>query len=126
MNRVILFGRLGNDPEFKVTNNGTGLLKLRMATVEKIKRGAEWVEETEWHNVTMWGKRAEALSKHLKKGGKVLVEGKNRTSEFEDRDGKKRYSTEVVAEAIEFGGDKRSDAGAGEQRSNGSNRGGRR
>lgn len=126
MNRVTLFGRLGNDPDFKLVGNGTGLLKLRLATSEKIKRGDEWVEETEWHSVTMWGKRAEALAKHLKKGGKVLIEGRLKTSEYDDRDGNKRYSTEVVAESIEFGGDKRADAGAGEQRSSGNSRGGRR
>jgi len=126
MNRVTLFGRLGNEPDFKVVQNGkTGLLKLRLATVEKVKRGDEWVQETEWHSVTMWGKRAEALSKHLKKGGLVLIEGKLRTSEYEDRDGARRYSTEVVADSIEFGGDKRAAAGGAQgsdQKSSGGHR----
>ena len=114
MNRVCLFGRLGNDPELRITQGGTALLKLRMATSERVKKGNEWVEETEWHSVTMWGKRAEGLAKHLTKGSKVLVEGRLHTSEYTDRDNNKRYSTEVVASSIEFGGDKRgASAGRG-------------
>lgn len=124
MNRVVLFGRLGNDPDFKVVGNQTGLLKLRLATVEQVKRGEGWADETEWHNVVMWGKRAEALSKHLRKGSKVLVEGRLKTTEYEDRDGARRYSTEVVAEKLEFGGDRR--AGGNEQRESKSTSGGRR
>lgn len=125
MNRVVLFGRLGNDPELKSTQGGHKLLKLRLATVERVKKGDEFVDETEWHNVTMWGKRAEGLAKHLKKGSKVLVEGKLRTSDYEDRDGNKRYSTEVVADSIEFGGDKKSDD-RNEPRNDGNRGGGRR
>lgn len=115
MNKVTLFGRLGNDAELKHTQGGHALLKLRLATTEQVKKGEEWVSETDWHNIVLWGKRAEGLAKHLKKGGQVLVEGRLKTSEYTDSQGDKRYSTEVVAEDIEFGGDpkpRQEDAGS--------------
>ena len=85
------------------------MLKLRLATSDRIKRGEEWVDETEWHSVTMFGKRAEGVSKHLSKGAQILVEGHLHTSEYVDRNDEKRYSTEVIADDIEFGAGKRSD-----------------
>lgn len=114
MNRVLLFGRLGTDPELRETNSGTSLCKFRMATTERIKKGDTWEDETEWHSITMWGKRAAGVAKHLAKGDRVLVEGRMHTSSYDDREGVKRYSTEVIASDIEFGSDrKKSSAGAG-------------
>ena len=113
MNRVVLFGRLGTDPELKEVGQGTSLCKFRMATTERIKKGDQFVEETEWHSITIWGKRGAAVSKHLAKGDRVLVEGRMHTSSYEDRDGVKRYSTEVIASDIEFGSDRKKSGGGG-------------
>lgn len=105
MNRVHLFGNLGADPELKHTQGGQALCKFRIATKERVKRNAEWVEETEWHSITLWGKRAETIAKHLRKGSSVCVMGRLRTSQYEKK-GQKHYSTEIVAEIVEFGAKK--------------------
>ncbi len=115
LNRVILLGNLGADPELKVTQGGTAVLKLRLATTERYvdKNGAKQ-ERTEWHSVTLWGKRGEALHKYLSKGSRILIEGSLRTSSYEDRDGNKRYRTEVIASNVVFAG---GGAGGGRDRS---------
>lgn len=104
MNQVYLWGALGADPEMKVTQGGATLLKFRMATNERVKRAQQWEDHTEWHSIVVWGKRAEALSKLLSKGTKVLVRGNLRTSSYEGRDGVKRYKTEITAEDVQIGG----------------------
>lgn len=106
MNRVTLFGNLGADPDLRMTSGGTAVLNLRLATKEscKDKKTNSWQERTEWHNVVIWGQRAEVLAERLVKGSKILVEGANRTTSYEARDGSKRYKTEVVAEKVELGG----------------------
>jgi len=108
MNKVILIGNLGADPELKETSAGS-VLKLRVATSEKFldKSGAK-KERTEWHSVTLWGKRADALARFLTKGTKLAVEGSIRTSTY-DKDGEKRYRTEISATDIELlgGGEKK-------------------
>ena len=102
LNDVTLFGNLGADPEYRVTPNGQGVLKLRLATTEGyLDRNKVRQERTEWHSVTIWGRRAEALSRILAKGQKVLVKGAIRTS---SREGQKRYRTEVVASNIFLAG----------------------
>ena len=112
LNRVILLGNIGADPELKVTSSGTPVLKLRLATSERYKdRDGEYQERTEWHNVTVWGKRGEALSRFLGKGERILVEGSLRTSSYEDRDGNKRYRTEVIAQNVVLNGSKRRQEG---------------
>lgn len=101
INRVFLLGNLGADPELKVTQGGLSVLKLRLATTERyMDRNGVRQERTEWHSVVLWGKRAEALHKLLGKGSTILVEGSLRTSSYEDRDGNKRYKTEVNANNI--------------------------
>jgi single-strand DNA-binding protein len=100
MNRVILFGNLCADPELKMSGGGMAVLKLRMATNDRRKNGDQWEEVAEYHNVTVFGKRAEGLGSFLTKGTSVLVEGKLRTSSYEDRDGNKRYKTEVIADEV--------------------------
>jgi single-strand DNA-binding protein len=97
LNRVMLLGNLGADPELRVTPGGQAVLKLRLATNETyLDRNNVRQERTEWHRVTVWGRRAEALGKILQKGDLLFVEGRLQTSSY-DKNGEKRYSTEVVA-----------------------------
>ncbi len=98
LNRVMLLGNLGADPELRTTSGGQAVLKFRIATTESyLDRNRTRQEKTEWHNVVVWGKRAEGLAKILNKGSRLFVEGSLRTSSYEDRDGNKRYKTEVNA-----------------------------
>jgi single-strand DNA-binding protein len=100
-----LLGNLGADPELRMTNGGQAVLKMRLATSETyLDRDRVRQERTEWHNVVVWGRRAEALSKFLTKGSRLFVEGGLRTSSYQDRDGNKRYRTEVVANNIILAG----------------------
>lgn len=97
MNKVILSGRLGADPDMRGS-----VLKLRLATSERRKdKDGNWSDHTEWHSVVVFGKRAEALSRLLGKGSRILVEGKLRTSSWE-KDGQKQYKTEVAADDLEM------------------------
>lgn len=116
MNKAILIGVLGADPELKITANGNAVMRLRMATSETYldKASGERQEKTEWHTVVMWGKRAESLNKLLSKGSKLAVEGSIQTRSWEDKDGGKRYATEINARDIILLGDARK--GGGEQR----------
>jgi single-strand DNA-binding protein len=105
LNRVMLLGNLGQDPELRMTSGGQAVLKLRLATSETyLDRNKVRQERTEWHSVVIWGKRAEALSKFLTKGSRIFVEGGIRTSSYEDKEGQKRYRTEVVASNIILSG----------------------
>jgi single-strand DNA-binding protein len=104
LNRVMLLGNLGADPELKVTPGGQAVLKLRLATTETyLDRNNVRQERTEWHRITLWGKRGEALGKFLAKGDRIFVEGRLQTSSYE-KNGEKRYSTEVVATNIILSG----------------------
>jgi single-strand DNA-binding protein len=104
LNRVMLLGNLGADPELKVTQGGQAVLKLRLATTERYKDKTEqWQERTEWHSITVWGRRGEALAKILGKGSTIFVEGSLRTSSYE-KEGEKRYRTEVIANNIILAG----------------------
>ncbi len=113
VNKVILVGNLGRDAETKFTSSGVAVTRFSVATMErwKDKQTGEWKEETEWHNVTQW--RAENLAPYLTKGKQVYVEGKMKTRSYE-KDGEKRYSTEVVADdVVLLGGGKADDQGGG-------------
>ena len=104
LNRVMLLGNLGADPELKVTPGGQAVLKLRLATTETyLDRNNVRQERTEWHRITLWGKRGEALGKFLAKGDRIFVEGRLQTSSYE-KNGEKRYSTEVVATNVILSG----------------------
>ncbi len=104
MNKVYLLGNLGADPELRVLPNGSAVLKLRMATTERwLDKEKREQERTEWHHVSIFGKRGEGLSKHLAKGSRVLIEGRIHHSSSE-KDGQKRYFTEVVAQDVFFAG----------------------
>lgn len=100
VNKVILVGHLGRDAETKFTPSGTSLTRFSVATSRRWKdqQSGEWKEETEWHNVSLW--RAENLAQYLTKGKQVYVEGRLQTRSYEDKDGQKRYSTEVVADDV--------------------------
>ena len=123
LNKVLLLGNLGADPELRMTNGGQAVLKLRLATSETyLDRNKVRQERTEWHSVVVWGKRAEALAKFLTKGSRIFVEGGLRTSSYDDKEGNKRYKTEVVANNIILsgsggGGGGRSGGGGGGARS---------
>jgi len=111
LNKVLLFGNLGADPELRVTPSGQSVLNLRMATTESyLDRNNTRQERTEWHSVAIWGKRAEALAKFLAKGDKVFIEGSIRTHSYE-KNGEKRYRTEIVAQNIILGGGRGRGAG---------------
>lgn len=100
LNRVMLLGNLGADPDLRFTGGGEAILKLRLATSESyMDRDKRRQERTEWHSVVVWGKRAEALAKILAKGSRIFIEGTLRTSSFEV-DGQKRYRTEVIAREV--------------------------
>jgi single-strand DNA-binding protein len=112
LNRVMLLGNLGADPELRVTPGGQAVLKLRLATNESyMDRNNVRQERTEWHRVTVWGRRAEALGKILAKGDSLFVEGRIQTSSYE-KNGEKRYSTEVVANNIVLAGGRGRGEGA--------------
>lgn len=110
VNKVILVGNLGADPELKHLQNGSAVLKLRLATSETyLDKDKNKQERTEWHSITVWGKRGEGLAKFLSKGSRIYVEGSIRTSSYE-KDGEKRYKTEIVASNIVFCGGKGGDS----------------
>ena len=109
LNRVTLIGNLGQDPELRFTQSGQAILNLRLATTEKyLDRDGNKKEQTDWHQVTIWGKRGEALAKFLRKGSRLCVEGSIRNSSYE-KDGTKRYKSEVNARNILLLGDGRRD-----------------
>jgi single-strand DNA-binding protein len=115
LNKVLLLGNLGADPELRVTPGGQAVLKLRIATTESyLDRANTRQERTEWHRITIWGKRGEALAKFLGKGDRIFVEGSIRTSSYE-KNGEKRYSTEIIANNIILaGGGRRQTGDAGD------------
>lgn len=103
VNCVHLVGRLGADPELRNTQAGTSVCNFRMATnrVWYDDQGNKQ-EETEWHSIVVWASQAEACSKYLEKGSQVYVEGRLQTRKWQDNDGNDRYSTEVVAQNVQF------------------------
>lgn len=115
VNKVILVGNLGADPELKYTPSNRPLCNLSVATNEVFKdKSGQRQEKTEWHRVTVWGEQAESCSKYLAKGRSVYIEGRLQTRSWDDKtDGKKRYSTEIVAERVVFlGGGGGAEGGA--------------
>jgi len=108
MNKVIIIGRVGKDPELKYTPSGAAVCNLSVATTDRYKdKQGEKQETTEWHNVTAWQKLAEICGKYLAKGSKVMIEGKIQTRNYDDRDGNKKYITEIIASNMEMLGDKK-------------------
>ncbi len=104
VNKVILIGNLGADPELRYTPGGTAVTDLRIATNRRYKaRDGDWQEETEWHSVVVWSKQAENCKEYLSKGRTVYIEGRLQTRSWDDqKSGQKRYKTEVVADTVQF------------------------
>lgn len=115
VNKVILIGNLGKDPEVKYTPSGTPVAKLTLATNERYKdKDGQWQDRTEWHNVVLWQRLAEIAGEYLKKGGKVYIEGRLQTRSWEDKQtNQKRYMTEVVANDLVLLGGRSEGAGDG-------------
>jgi single-strand DNA-binding protein len=106
VNKVILLGNLGADPELRFTGSGQAVLNMRLATTESyLDKDKQRKERTDWHNLVLWGKRGESLAKVLTKGSSMFVEGRLQTSSYE-KDGEKRYKTEVVVTDIKLTGGK--------------------
>ena len=100
-NKVQLIGHVGNDPEIKTFDGGKKLAKLSIATNESYKNDkGEKVEETQWHNLVAWGKTAEIIEKYVVKGKEIAIEGKLTHRSYEDKNGEKRYVTEVVIDEV--------------------------
>ena len=115
VNKVILIGRLGGDPEVRYTTNGGAVANFNLATNESwTDKSGQKQERTEWHRVVIWGKMAELCGQYLSKGRQAYVEGRLQTREWNDKEGNKRYTTEIIAQNIQFLG------GPGEKTSNAS------
>jgi len=101
VNKVILVGNLGQDPELRHTDSGTAVCNIRLATNESYKdANGEWVERTEWHSVVAWARLAEICNEYLKKGSQVYFEGNLQTRKWQDKEGNERYTTEIKAKEM--------------------------
>ena len=108
LNKVILIGNLGADPEIKTMPDGTKLAKFSIATTERYKnREGEQISNTEWHNIVLWRRTAEIAEKYLKKGDSVYVEGKLKTRSWEDEHGTKKYATDIQGDTMTMLGSRR-------------------
>ncbi|HWF06218.1 MAG TPA: single-stranded DNA-binding protein [Candidatus Angelobacter sp.] len=115
VNKVILVGNLGKDPEVKFTPSGVPVAKFSLATNERFKdKGGEWQDRTEWHNIVAWQRLAEIIGEYVKKGSKIYIEGRLQTSSWEDKQsGEKKYRTEVVASDLVLLGGRGEGGGGG-------------
>lgn len=112
VNKAIILGNLGRDPELRHTGSGTPVCNFPVATSERFQdKGGEWQERTEWHTIVVWGRQGENCAKYLAKGRSVYVEGRIQTRDWQDKDGNKRYTTEIVANTVQFIGGR--DSGGG-------------
>jgi len=125
VNKAILVGNLGRDPEMRHTPNGQAVVNFTLATSESwTDKSGERQERTEWHRIVVWGKTAEMCNQYLSKGRTVYVEGRIQTREWEDKDGNKRYTTEINASTVNFIGPRTDGGGGGGGGSNYSGGGG--
>lgn len=114
VNKVMLIGRLGTDPEVRYTSGGGAVANFSMATNDSwTDKSGQRQERTEWHRVVVWGKTAELCGQYLSKGRQAYIEGRLQTREWTDKEGQKRYTTEVVAQTVQFLGGPGDRAGAG-------------
>lgn len=101
LNKVMLIGNVGKDPDIRHLENDVAVVTLPIATTERFKdRSGTVKEQTEWHNVVFWRNLAEIVEKHVRKGSQVFIEGRLRTRNWEDQTGQKRYTTEIVADVM--------------------------
>jgi len=130
VNKVILIGNLGQDPELRYTGSGTAVCNMRIATNESYTdKDGNQVDKTEWHSIVTWGRLAEICNEYLQKGSQAYFEGSLQTRSWDDRDGNTRYTTEVKAREVQFLGRSNGSSGDGsrdgfDQRRQGGNRGG--
>lgn len=124
LNKVMLIGRLGRDPELRYSQAGQPVCNFSMATDESFSdRDGNRQERTEWHRVVVFARQAENVANYLKKGSLAFVEGRLQTRQWEDKEGQTRYTTEVVAQRVQFL-DSKQDSGGGYQQRGGASRGG--
>jgi single-strand DNA-binding protein len=126
INKVIIVGRLGKDPEIRSTPSGTSVARFTVATDERFTdRNGEKQERTEWHNITAWGKLGEICGQYLRKGKLVYIEGSIRTDSWDDKEtGQKKYRTEIVANTMKMLDRRGDEEGGGGSRGNYGNSGG--
>lgn len=119
VNKVILIGNLGKDPEVKFTPQGTPVAKFSLATNERYKdKDGNWQDRTEWHNIVLWQRLAEIAGEYLKKGGKVYIEGRLQTHSWDDKQsGQKKYMTEIIGNDLVLLGGRGEGGGGGEHAS---------
>ena len=122
VNKVIVLGNLGKDPEVRYTPNGNAVCNLRIATTRnwKNKDSGEKMEETEWHSVVLYDRQAEIAGEYLKKGRPVYVEGRLKTRKWTDKEGMERYTTEIVADSMQLLGGREGAGGGGAEEEGGS------
>lgn len=118
VNKVILLGRLGKDPEMRYAPSGTAIATFSMATNSRQKTEGEWVDKTEWHNILAFGKNAEFAGEYLSKGKLVYIDGRLQTSSWEDQQGQKKYKTEIIVSEFQLIGSKSDGAGSSVQAKN--------
>ena len=114
INKVILVGRLGRDPEMRYTPSGAAVANFSLATDERWSSNGETQKRTEWHNIVVWSKLAEICNQYLTKGRLVFIEGRLQTRDWEDKDGNKRRTTEIVASDMKMLGGRREDGPPGQ------------
>lgn len=120
VNKVILLGNLGKDPEVRAIDNGRKVARFTLATTESYRnQQGERVDQTEWHNVVFWGPVVDVIEKYLKKGNQVYIEGKINNRSYDDKDGVKKYITEIVGQNLTLLGGRPQSSG-GDNESNGS------
>ncbi|TDJ17595.1 MAG: single-stranded DNA-binding protein [Deltaproteobacteria bacterium] len=114
VNKVILIGNLGRDPELRFTRDGQGVANFTLATNERWRdKDGQNQERTEWHRIVVWGKQAENCAQYLQKGRSCYIEGRIQTREWEDKEGNKRQTTEIVAQNVTFLGGRGEGGGGG-------------
>ena len=112
LNKVMLIGNLGKDPELRFTPSGRAVARFSLATSESwTDQQGQKQDRTEWHNVVVWGKQAESCGQYLSKGRQVFIEGSIRSRQYDDKEGQKRYITEVIAQRVQFLGGGRGEGG---------------
>jgi len=114
VNKVILVGKLGKDPEVRYSNNGNAITNFNLATSRAYKnKDGEKVDETEWHRCVSFGRTAEVCGEYLKKGSLIYIEGRLQTRDWEDKDGNKRWTTEVILDNMKMLGSKKDSDSSG-------------
>jgi single-strand DNA-binding protein len=109
VNKVFLIGNLGKDPEVKYTPSGVQIAKFSLATSERIKKGENWEEKTDWHNIVLFARQAEYAKEYLKKGMTVFIDGKISTRTWDDENGVRKYITEIIGNVVKNLSVKRDD-----------------